>query len=219
MELPAKLPGVTLLQGEPLNSVIVGCSRPLAGTSNHSRSHASLGHNMHAACVNSPQAAERHTYCALLLCLWQSWHPSTIQHLPPSMLAVNINPIDVWVQSCRVGGHHWVVTGLVLATDSLLHACRLFPEPWWAAELGHRPSSWWLQHIDSRRLQELPAGQRVGLLNSVADLVKHLGHKLVPFLPELASVVLLLLQGGCQPLHMPQVRERMEVFLGDMDQS
>ena len=84
--------------------------------------------------------------------------------------------------------------------------CRLFPEPWWAAELGRRPSSWWLQHIDTQRLQELPAGQRVGLLNSVADLVKHLGHKLVPFLPELASVVLLLLQGACQPLHLPQVR-------------
>ena len=100
-------------------------------------------------------------------------------------------------------------TGFILATDSCCTACRLFPEPWWAAELGHRPSSWWLQHIDSQRLQELPAGQRLGLLNSVADLVKHLGHKLVPFLPELASVVILLLQGACQPLLKQQVRAKV----------
>ena len=100
-------------------------------------------------------------------------------------------------------------TGFILATDSCCTAYRLFPEPWWAAELGHRPSSWWLQHIDSQRLQELPAGQRLGLLNSVADLVKHLGHKLVPFLPELASVVILLLQGACQPLLKQQVRAKV----------
>ena len=46
----------------------------------------------------------------------------------------------------------------------------------------------------------------------MTDLVKHLGHKLVPFLPELASVVLLLLQGACQPLHKKQVRQNFEIF-------
>ena len=72
---------------------------------------------MYAVCVGSPQAAECHTprltQCFATVPVAKLAPPSMIQHLPPSMLAVEIKPIDVWGQSGRARGHYWVVTGLI----------------------------------------------------------------------------------------------------------
>lgn len=47
----------------------------------------------------------------------------------------------------------------------------------------------------------MPSRQRLGVLNAAHDLLKHLGHKLKPFLPEMCALVLTLLEGA--PLAPP----------------
>ena len=42
----------------------------------------------------------------------------------------------------------------------------------------------------------MPSRQRLGVLNAAHDLLKHLGHKLKPFLPEMCALVLTLLEGA-----------------------
>ena len=49
----------------------------------------------------------------------------------------------------------------------------------------------------------MPSRQRLGVLNAAHDLLKHLGHKLAPYLPEMCALVLSLLEGVC--LKEPQV--------------
>lgn len=63
--------------------------------------------------------------------------------------------------------------GLRLATP-----CRLIEGPWWGACLGRQPGSWWLAHIDAAALGAEPLRRRVGFLNTLEDLLKHLGHRL-----------------------------------------
>lgn len=41
----------------------------------------------------------------------------------------------------------------------------------------------------------MPSRQRLGVLNAAHDLMKHLGHKLAPYLPEIGALVLTLLEG------------------------
>lgn len=74
--------------------------------------------------------------------------------------------------------------------------CRLFPVPWWGYHLGQHDGSWWLTTLDPAVLHSMPSRQRLGVLNAAHDLVKHLGHKLKPFLPEMCALVLVLLQGS-----------------------
>lgn len=50
--------------------------------------------------------------------------------------------------------------------------------PWWGGALGRQPGAWWLQHIDADRLNEEPLRRRVGYLNTLDDLLKHLGHRM-----------------------------------------
>ena len=54
----------------------------------------------------------------------------------------------------------------------------------------------------------MPSRQRLGALNAAHDLVKHLGHRLKPFLPEICALVLILLEGvplpqSCQVMLAP----------------
>ncbi|KAL0018407.1 hypothetical protein WJX79_009395 [Trebouxia sp. C0005] len=72
----------------------------------------------------------------------------------------------------------------------------LFPVPWWGYHLGQHDGSWWLTTLDAAVLHSMPSRQRLGVLNAAHDLVKHLGHKLKPFLPEMCALVLVLLQGA-----------------------
>ena len=80
-----------------------------------------------------------------------------------------------------------------VAYNNMLY--RLFPTPWWADHLGQHDGSWWLRKIDPGVLHSMPSRQRMGILNAAHDLLKHLGHKLKPFLPEMCALVLTLLQG------------------------
>ena len=50
----------------------------------------------------------------------------------------------------------------------------LFAEPLWASKLGTGSSEWWLSALDGGQLSELPSKQRVGLVNALADLLRHL---------------------------------------------
>ena len=73
---------------------------------------------------------------------------------------------------------------------------RLFKEPWWAAELGHRPAAYWLAVTDVRKLAALPLRVRQGFLNATSDLLAHLGSRLAPYLPEILAVLLSLLRSA-----------------------
>lgn len=74
--------------------------------------------------------------------------------------------------------------------------CSLFPVPWWSQQLGQHDGTWWLVTIQASALQSMPSRQRLGVLNAAHDLLKHLGHKLKPFLPEMCALVLTLLEGA-----------------------
>ena len=50
----------------------------------------------------------------------------------------------------------------------------LFAEPWWADKLGAGDSAWWLGALNGERLAHLPGKQRVGLVNALVDLLRHL---------------------------------------------
>ena len=75
-------------------------------------------------------------------------------------------------------------------------SCSLFPVPWWSEHLGQHDGSWWLDTLQPAALQSMPSRQRLGVLNAAHDLLKHLGHKLKPFLPEMCALVLILLEGS-----------------------
>lgn len=57
-------------------------------------------------------------------------------------------------------------------------AGRLVEAPWWGAALGAAPGAWWLAHIDVARLNAEPVRKRVGFLNTLEDLLKHLGYRM-----------------------------------------
>lgn len=47
-------------------------------------------------------------------------------------------------------------------------------EPWWASKLAAEEVAWWLSALDVERLLQLPGKQRVGLVNALGDLLRHL---------------------------------------------
>ena len=47
-------------------------------------------------------------------------------------------------------------------------------EPWWASKLAAGEVAWWLTALDGERLSQLPGKQRVGLVNALGDLLRHL---------------------------------------------
>lgn len=71
---------------------------------------------------------------------------------------------------------------------------RLFREPHWAAHLGQASIGFWLASIDIDSLRKAPAKAKIGFLNSTGDLLQHLGYRLHTFLPEIASILLTLLE-------------------------
>ena len=76
----------------------------------------------------------------------------------------------------------------------------LFEEPWWAPELGSRDAAWWLAAVDVGAYAALPARTRLGFLNAAADLLRHLGHRLAPYLPALAALAVVALEAATAPL-------------------
>lgn len=63
---------------------------------------------------------------------------------------------------------------LVAQDDPDAH--RLIEGPWWGRCLGRQPGSWWLAHINATELNAEPLRRRIGYLNTLEDLLKHLGH-------------------------------------------
>ena len=78
--------------------------------------------------------------------------------------------------------------------DCLLY--RLFHEQGWAEHLGHESIAWWRENTDSEALVALPLRIKLGFLNAAGDLLQHLGHRLEPFLPEICSLTLSLLEAA-----------------------
>ncbi|EFN57812.1 hypothetical protein CHLNCDRAFT_51116 [Chlorella variabilis] len=87
---------------------------------------------------------------------------------------------------------------LVAQDDPDAH--RLIEGPWWGRCLGRQPGAWWLAHVDAAALNGEPLRRRIGYLNTLEDLLKHLGHRMQVFLPELLALAVCLLEGGVQPL-------------------
>ena len=56
--------------------------------------------------------------------------------------------------------------------------CRLIEGPWWGGYLGQQSGDWWLRHIDGAALSAEPLRRRIGYLNTLEDLLKHLGHRM-----------------------------------------
>ena len=69
----------------------------------------------------------------------------------------------------------------------------LFAEPWWASKLSTGSSEWWLNALDGVRLSELPGKQRVGLVNALVDLLRHLVSCKLSYDPWTCPACLLLL--------------------------
>ncbi len=57
-------------------------------------------------------------------------------------------------------------------------------EPWWASKLSTGSSQWWLGAIDGVQLSALPGKQRVGLINALVDLLRHLVSCKTPHDPQ-----------------------------------
>ena len=74
---------------------------------------------------------------------------------------------------------------------------RLFEEAWWVGHLGREPVEWWLARLgDGAAVAGLPLGVKKGFLNSAGDMLQHLGHRMQPYLPEICSVMVCLLQSA-----------------------
>ena len=71
---------------------------------------------------------------------------------------------------------------------------------WWGRELGKNSGEFWLQSINAEALNSQPLRRRVGYLNTLEDILKHLGHRMEPFLPELLALAVVLLQGATSEL-------------------
>jgi U3 small nucleolar RNA-associated protein 20 len=68
------------------------------------------------------------------------------------------------------------LAALVGGDDADAH--RLLEGPWWGRCLGRQPGAWWLAHVDAAALNGQPLRRRVGYLNALEDLLKHLGHRM-----------------------------------------
>ena len=66
-----------------------------------------------------------------------------------------------------------------------------------------KSGEFWLQSINAEALNSQPLRRRVGYLNTLEDILKHLGHRMEPFLPELLALTVLL-QGATSDLITPQ---------------
>ena len=67
---------------------------------------------------------------------------------------------------------------------------------WWTPFLDKAPGSYWLDVVNADALNKQPLRRRIGYLNTLEDLVKHLGHKLGMYLPVLMTLSLCLLEGS-----------------------
>ena len=74
---------------------------------------------------------------------------------------------------------------------------------WWRRSLGDRSGEAWLSSIDVDALHSQPLRRRIGYLNAFEDLLKHLGYQVQQYLPELLSLLLVLLEGAARNLMAP----------------
>lgn len=79
---------------------------------------------------------------------------------------------------------------------------QLVPVPWWSAALPLEKAGWWLRAVDLRRLTQAPQRRRVGFLHAFGDLLGHLGHRIIPFMPAMLAILLRMLQLGCSSAAM-----------------
>lgn len=67
-------------------------------------------------------------------------------------------------------------------------------ETWWGSQLGKQDGEFWMGTINQNGLMEQPLRRRIGYINAIDDLIKHLGHKLTIYLPEVVSLLLKILK-------------------------
>ncbi|KAK9818396.1 hypothetical protein WJX72_012002 [[Myrmecia] bisecta] len=93
-----------------------------------------------------------------------------------------------------------VSTAFIGAAGPSTSVVGLFDQPCWVAHTGAQDGDWWFAHLDRQALANLPLRQKLGFLNAADDLLKHLGHKLLPYLPEMLAILLCLLEHANAPL-------------------
>lgn len=70
-------------------------------------------------------------------------------------------------------------------------------QPWWHAELACDDAAMWLEAVTVDAVAACPLGRRKALLNTISDLISHLGFRMQPFLPLLTSLIVRTLQAAC----------------------
>ncbi|KAL4434124.1 hypothetical protein ABPG75_000565 [Micractinium tetrahymenae] len=115
------------------------------------------------------------------------------------LLELFLAPLSAAFVRPPVGSEEERALGRLMAEDDP-DRHRLIEGPWWGACLGRQPGAWWLAHIDAAALNAEPLRRRVGYLNTLEDLLKHLGHRVQMYLPELLALATVLLEGGVAPL-------------------
>jgi U3 small nucleolar RNA-associated protein 20 len=73
---------------------------------------------------------------------------------------------------------------------------RLFEPTWWARRLGRRDGAYWAAVIDGATMAAQPLRRQIGYLNTLEDLLGHLGHNVSAYLPELLTLVVCLLESA-----------------------
>lgn len=64
---------------------------------------------------------------------------------------------------------------------------------WWAVKLDKMQGSYWMEHIDVQSLENQPIKRHLGYLNAIDDLIRHLGFKLVDYLPVICTLIVKML--------------------------
>lgn len=94
---------------------------------------------------------------------------------------MEMQPVGMWLAFCGVLAVPAAARrprGLVVDGCPAACPCRLIEGPWWGRCLGRQPGAWWLAHIDAAALNAEPLRKRIGYLNTLEDLLKHLGHRM-----------------------------------------
>ncbi len=64
---------------------------------------------------------------------------------------------------------------------------------WWAVKLDTMQGEYWMEHIDVQSLANQPMKRHLGYLNAIDDLLKHLGFRLVSYMPVMCTLIVKML--------------------------
>lgn len=111
-------------------------------------------------------------------------HSHLFSPTPPASLPIHADPDAATLASSGETGNAVIVTGGAQT-------------PWWHDKLACADAAVWLEAVTVDSVAKCPLGRRKALLNTIGDLISHLGFRMQPFLPLLATLVVRTLQAAC----------------------